>query len=474
MKAVGRTALAALALMAPGGAWGQAPAFPRDSIDHLIAAEMRRQHIPGLSVAVLRGDSILLSRGYGLANVELGAAASPATMYQSGSVGKQFTAALVLMLAEEGRLGIDDPILRYLPEGRRRWTGVTVRHLLTHSSGIPDYTDGVVDLRRDYSEDQLVGMAATIPMAFPPGRRWSYSNTGYLLLGVIIHRVTGRFYGDLLRDILFLPLNMPSARVISEADIVPGRAAGYRLEGEALKNQEWVAPALNTTADGSLYLSLLDYQRWAVALNHAVRPSRRVLEQAWTPVTLRGGGTYPYGAGWFLLPQRGHARVGHTGSWQGFQTSIQRYPEADLTVVVLSNLGGSRPGPLSMAIAGIIDPTLQAPHMLVRKARPDPDALRIGGIAGGLAAGTEDTTSITAGLRDFVSPAWRRELRDELHGVVRWEPLSCDEGPAAFQYLGAVVERTCYARGTGDAAAVLATVYFSGDHRVAGIETYDF
>ena len=139
------------------------------AVDRYVRAEVRRQHIPGLSLAVVRGGRVVLARGYGYANVELDAPASDSTIYQSGSLGKQFTAALVLQLADSGRLGLDDPIRRYFPEGPARWDSVTVRHLLTHTSGIPDYTDSVVDLRRDYTEAQLVQVAAALPPLFRPG-----------------------------------------------------------------------------------------------------------------------------------------------------------------------------------------------------------------------------------------------------------------------------------------------------------------
>src|SRR6185436_15001395 len=136
------------------------------------------------------------------------------------------------------------------------------RNLLTHTSGIPDYTEGAIDYRRDYTEDEMARLAYPLPLEFVPGTRWSYSNTGYLLLGVVIHRASGTFYGDLLRQRVFRPLGMMTARVISEADIVPHRAAGYELVDGELKNQDWVAPSINTTADGSLYLSLQDYIAW--------------------------------------------------------------------------------------------------------------------------------------------------------------------------------------------------------------------
>ena len=329
-----------------------------DVVDRYVRSELVRQRIPGLSVAILRGDSVLLARGYGEANVELHVPASDTTIYQSGSLGKQFTSALVVMLAEEGRLGLDDSITRWFPEASEPWKGITVRHLLTHTSGIPDYADSTLDYRRDYTEDDLLHLAEGLPLAFPPGTRWSYSNTGYMLLGIIIHGVTGTFYGDLLRERIFRPLDMRTARIISEADIVPNRAAGYRLERDTLENQEWVAPLLNTTADGSLYLTVRDLAAWAVPLNHRRVPSQAGLDASWRPVRLADGSVYPYGFGWGLLPQRGYRRIGHTGSWQGFQTSIERYPGFGFTIIVLANRAGSRPDAISVAIAGILEPAL--------------------------------------------------------------------------------------------------------------------
>src|SRR4051794_17114544 len=222
-RALALVALASVLHAVPGGAQSRGALA---GVDRFLRDEIRRQRIPGLSVAVLRGERVVFARGYGYANLEHRARATDSTVYQSGSLGKQFTAALVLQLADSGRLALDQPIRRYLPEGPPRWDSVTVRHLLTHTSGIPDYTDSVVDLRREYTEDQLVRVAAGLPPLFAPGERWSYSNTGYVLLGAIVRRVSGRFYGDLLRERLFAPLGLRTARIISEADIVPNRADG--------------------------------------------------------------------------------------------------------------------------------------------------------------------------------------------------------------------------------------------------------
>jgi CubicO group peptidase (beta-lactamase class C family) len=242
-------------------------------VDRVVLAELERQKIPGISLGVIRDGRLIKAQGYGLANVELGVPVTPQSIFQTGSVGKQFTAAAVMILVEEGRVGLDDSIARYLPEASTAWKGVTVRHLLTHTSGIADYGGeestmgkGVLDLRRDYSEDELVHIFAAMPMDFAPGERWLYSNTGYVLLGVLIHRVTGKFYGDFLEERIFKPLGMTSTRIISESDIVPHRSSGYLLVKGQLKNQNWVSPSLNTTADGALYTNVLDMAKWDAAL----------------------------------------------------------------------------------------------------------------------------------------------------------------------------------------------------------------
>src|SRR6476660_7487625 len=255
-------------------------------IDSVVKAEMARQKIPGVAVAVVKGGEVMLAKGYGEANVEHHVPVTPETVFESGSVGKQFTSTAVMLLAQDGKLALTDSITKFFPGSPVSWKGITVRHLLTHTSGIPDYTTDAMDYRRDYTEDDLAQMASKLTPEFPPGSRWNYSNTGYVLLGIIIHKVSGEFYGDVLHDRVFKPLGMSSARVISEADIVPHRAAGYQLIKGELKNQDWVAPQLNTTADGSLYLSLQDYIAW----DRGLRAGKILKPESWatvnTPVTL--------------------------------------------------------------------------------------------------------------------------------------------------------------------------------------------
>jgi CubicO group peptidase (beta-lactamase class C family) len=331
-------------------------ALSQSSLDSAVAdyvkAEMERQHIPGLALLVTRDGKVVRSEGFGLANVELQVPVKPETIFQSGSVGKQFTATAVMMLVEAGKIGLNDPLTKYFPEAPPSWKNVTVRELLSHTGGFGDYPKDF-NFRKDWTEPQLLKLVESIPLAYPPGTKWEYSNLGYLTLGILIHRVSGEFYGDFLRQRIFQPLGMQATRIISEADIVANRAAGYRLVKGELKNQEWVAPAMNTTADGSLYFSIVDLSKWDAALydGKLLKPSS--FDLMWTPVKLKDGqpNKAGYGFGWFIEGRNGHRCIHHDGSWQGFETAIDRYVDDHLSVVALTNLAGAKPGEITKHVA---------------------------------------------------------------------------------------------------------------------------
>jgi CubicO group peptidase (beta-lactamase class C family) len=337
---------------------GLTRAADSDRVDAFVEAEREKQRIPGVGIAIVRGGEVVKAQGYGLANVEHQVPVVPATIFQSGSVGKQFTATAVMLLVEEGKLALSDSISKFLPKAPAEWAGITLRHLLTHTSGIPDYTTGTLRYRRDYTEEELAALAFGLKLEFPPGSRWNYSNTGYVLLGIIVGRASGRFYGDLLAERVFAPLGMKTARVISEEDIVPNRAAGYRLVDGRLKNQEWVAPKLNTTADGSLYLSLLDLVAWDRGLRRGAVLKHASWEQVSAPVRLNSGKTYPYGFGWGVDETAGQKVHRHGGAWQGFKSEIARFLGSDLTIIVLANLAEADPGRFTDGIAGLLEPSL--------------------------------------------------------------------------------------------------------------------
>jgi len=468
-----KTALLLGMLLFAPPAVGQTPAT-LDSIDRYVRSELAQYRIPGLSLAVLRGDSLVLARGYGYANVELHVPASDSTVYESGSLAKQFTAAAVVMLSEQGRFSLDDPITRFLPEGATKWRGITIRHLLTHTSGISDHADSALDSRRDYTEDELVRLAANQPVEFPPGERWSYSSTGYVLLGIIIHRVTGVFYGDFLRDHIFRPLGMRTARVMSAADIIPNRAAGYYFVNDTLKNQDWVSSSLNATADCCLLFTVRDLVQWALALNHGKVPSRAGLDASWTPVRLNSEGTYPYGFGWHVTQQRGYRRIGHSGSSQGFQTTIQRYPDFNLTVIVLVNVAQSLPEAMAFGIAGILEPALRPPHLLQRPASEVQPPEAIDRLVADLSIGRA-SVRITPALNAFISDATRERLGRRVRRERTWTSLGCDsvEG-RTLSRLGTRISWICYARGLDPEPGLLVTVLYGADWRAAGIDLYSF
>ena len=268
-----------------------------ERIDRFVREEMAAQHIPGAAIAVIKNGVTLRAEGYGVTNIEHCVPAQRESVFQSGSLGKQFTAAGIMVLVERDKLDLNDPIARHLPSPAR-WGSITVRHLLTHTSGLPD-DELVLNLRRDYTENELALFTASLPRRHRPGKHFQYSNLGYALLGMIIRRVSGQFYGDFLRENLFIPAGMHTTRIISEADIVPGRVAGYRLVAKQIKNQEWVAPSHNTTADGALHVTLLDLIAW----ERVVRPRALLSAESWSKIFPRRFYTV------------GKARMDLHGSW---------------------------------------------------------------------------------------------------------------------------------------------------------------
>jgi CubicO group peptidase (beta-lactamase class C family) len=350
------------------------------SIDRYVTAEMTRQRIPGVEVGVYRNGQSVLAKGYGLANVELQVPVQPLTIMQSGSVGKQFVAAAIMMLVEQSKIGLDDSIAKYFPDAPEGWRGIAVKNLLSHTSGLAEYeTDeragpnGDFYLRLDFTEDQLVSKIEKLPIEFKPGDKWDYRNTNYVLLGVMIHRVTGRFYGDYLHDKVFEPLGMKSTRIISDRDVIPGRAAGYEIVGGTLENQDFVSSTFNSTADGALYFNVVDLEKWDRALYGTTLITRASLDRMWTPFVLNDGraNSAGYGFGWFIDEQNGHRVVWHSGAWQGFTCEIARYVNDGITVVVLTNLdeGHSEPKNIAKVVAGLI-----APELMPKLAEAIPDS----------------------------------------------------------------------------------------------------
>jgi CubicO group peptidase (beta-lactamase class C family) len=398
-----------------------------DSLDDAVLKEMKLRHVPGVSVLVLKDGKVVKEKGYGMANLEHGVAVTPQTVFQSGSIGKTFTAALILLLEQDGKLRLDDPISRHLPDTPAAWEKITIRHLLTHTSGLGDPYE-IIDFRKDYSDEELTALEAKVPMRFAPGEKWAYSNMGYHLLGFIANRAGGKFYGEQLKERIFAPLGM-GTRVINEADVIPHRAAGYEWKGGALKNQSWVAPRLNTTADGSLYLTARDLARWDQALYGEKILDARLRAASFTAAKLNDGATAPYGYGWFVDTIKGRRHISHGGAWQGFRAQLCRYVDDKLTVVVLANSDTARPMKFADIFAKHYAPALfDAPAKAIADRDPALTAQVRALMASAAAGSLPDGLDAEFGAR--LTPAVLERMRDNLavSGPVRTVELLADQG----------------------------------------------
>jgi CubicO group peptidase (beta-lactamase class C family) len=383
------------------------------SIDRFVSAEMGRERIPGLALGIYSHGQILLTKGYGLANVELNVAVKPETVFQSGSVGKQFVSAAIMMLVEEGKIGLDDSIVKYFPEAPKSWEAIHVKNLLSHTSGLAEYESserigpkGPFYLRLDFTEDELVEKVKSLPIEFKPGDKWDYRNTNYMLLGVIIHKVTGIFYADYLQKRIFKPLGMNSTRLISEADIIPNRSSGYELNGDTLKNQSWVSPTFNSTADGTLYFNVMDMAKWDQALYGTRLLRQSSLDQLWTTFPLNDGKLNPanYGFAWTIDSMNGHKVVGHGGGWQGFSCQILRYADDGITIVVLTNLNYAQPDHIAQVVAGLVNTALEPPKTLAIEDKQPQLAARLGAFLDQIAAGIDVRAQLTPEVAAFLTP----------------------------------------------------------------------
>lgn len=364
-------ALAAACVVTPAISAPDRATFGKQ-VDALVESQMHEQKVPGVAVAVLHKGEIVLAKGYGLANVEHNVPVTTDTIFQSGSVGKMFTAVAVMTQVEHGKIKLDDPVSKYLPGTPPSWSPITVRNLLTHTSGIPNYGEDF-NYKRDYTDDELLKVAYALPLDFKPGARWSYSNTGYEVLGILVKKATGRSYLDILQSEVFKPLGMKTARGISDLDIVPHRAAGYQLVDGVLKNQDWTSATMNSTADGSLYFSLKDMIAWNRGVEKGAVVGSEGWKQIYTPVRLNSGKPYPYGFGWELDEAGGQPRYHHGGAWAGFRIYYSRYLGDEMAIILLTNSAATDLDKFVDGIAGLWDPKLTAP---LARPKPEPEVDR--------------------------------------------------------------------------------------------------
>jgi D-alanyl-D-alanine carboxypeptidase len=332
-----------------------------DTVDDYIKNEMRHQRIPGLAMAIVRGADVR-RQGYGLANLEDGTPVTTQTVFQIGSMTKQFTSFAIMLLVEEGKLSLDNKLGTYLPEVPAVCRDVTIRQLLSHTSGITNYTEqpGLDAVRRlDQQPQQLLNLIANQPLDFPSGTRFAYSNTNYLLLGMLIEQVSKKSYDDFLTQRIFTPLGMTQTRVNHSADIIAHRAQGYsRIPGHT-QNADYFNPS-NALGGGNLVSSIDDLVKWEQALSEQKLLKPESYTAMWTSASNQND-VFPYGFGWSINKENGHRSISHAGNISGFSSAILRFPDDHLTVILLTNLGNFNADRIALGIAGRVDAAFAKP-----------------------------------------------------------------------------------------------------------------
>lgn len=300
---------------------------------------------PGAAVIVVKDGRTLFRKAYGMADLELGVPLQPDMVFRLGSITKQFTAAAILMLAEEGKLSLQDPIEKHLAGYPTQGHVITIEHLLTHTSGIQSYTDMpgwmTSRIQSPMTVTELVDGFKKEPMQFAPGERWAYNNSGYILLGAIVEKVSGKTYEAFVKERIFQPLGMTSSYYDRTEPIIPRRTPGYTREGDQPRNARYLSMT-QPYAAGSLASTVDDLARWDGSLYTDKLLKEASLERAWTPYMLKGGKATGYGYGWGVSRLRGRRVIDHGGGIFGFSTFALRLPEERLYVAVLCN--SDRPG----------------------------------------------------------------------------------------------------------------------------------
>ncbi|MGC3979725.1 MAG: serine hydrolase domain-containing protein [Steroidobacteraceae bacterium] len=327
-----------------------------DKVDDYVTTEMSRQHIPGLSIVVLKNGKTVKMKGYGFANLELDTRASPETVFQIGSMSKQFIAAAILRLNQDGKVSLDDSVRKYLEDAPENWQPITVRHLLTHTSGlIREAPDFQTITRPDI---EAIRATYSTPLSFKPGENFQYSNLGYSVLAEIITRTSQQPWPQYIQERIFAPLAMNATRTTTLSDLVPHRAGGYVWTGGKHQNSQSL-PGPGVRPSGAFLSTVNDLAKWDAALysDKVLSPQQRAL--MWTAVQLNDGSTRPYGFGWEVSKTGSHRRVHHAGTMLGFRSEISRYIDDGLTVVVLANLFQSSPEKIAAGVAAFYNTDLQ-------------------------------------------------------------------------------------------------------------------
>lgn len=304
-----------------------------DRIDSLINAEMKRQNIPGLSLAIMKNGEIIKAQGYGFANIKSRTPVTPTTVFKIASISKQFIATGIMLLSQDGRLSVEDPINKYLPDLPPAWRPITIRHCLSHTAGL--VREGpAFDAIRPQSDITVIRSAYSVPLRSQPGAKYEYSNLGYFILGEIISRVAGQSWADFIAERVFEPSSMNATYPTNTKVVIQNRAQGYVDNDKWNDAGEWLA----LRPSGAFLSTVLDMAKWDAVLYTDRVLTAASLREMWTPVKLNDGTTHPYGFGWQLGSRNGRMMVFHGGGGPGARTMFARFVDDRLSIIILANL----------------------------------------------------------------------------------------------------------------------------------------
>lgn len=316
--------------------------------DEYVKAQADANGFSG-SVLIAKGDKVLFAKGYGLANAEFNISNTPQTKFRLGSITKQFAAMAIMILAEKGKLSLEDPVSKYIENSPEAWKDVTIHHLLSHTSGIPSFTSLPsygASMPLPTTPTKTIDRVRAMKLEFKPGEKFNYSNTGYVMLGAIIEKVSGQSFEKYLEENVFTPLGMKDSGYDSPTKILKNRASGFEVAGDKISHASYLDMTVPHAA-GALYSTVEDLHRWSMALDDGKLISPGFAPKMYTPVK----NNYAYG--WVVGKRYGKQTIGHGGGINGFQTDITRFPEEKLCIVVLCNNNRSQPGIVANGLSAI-------------------------------------------------------------------------------------------------------------------------
>lgn len=453
-----------------------APRMKLDSLDRYIREDMKARHIPAVVFGVFKDGKMLRSGAYGFANLELGVRATTDTVFEIGSVSKQFTATIILKMREEGKLDLEDPISKYVDGLPEAWREVKLRNLLNHTAGVPDIEEifGYESYRKQFTVEEIIKVANSRPVEFAAGAKFHYSNTNYYLLALAIQTIDHKTYSQSLQERIFKPLGMAHSRESDPWVVIPNRASGYMLteQGEVV-NRDPMQPSACLGA-GTIISTIGDMAKWDAALNHHKILSKESQELMWTPTKLTDGSTVEYGFGWFTAPWRGHPSQEHSGGTAGFSCDYRRFTDSGISVMVFSNLYAIGVGNYEIRA---VDTILPGTSYLTCPVIPENDpTVRTRFMAGmkDVASGATTSIYVSPKMMERYSAVSRADWKMRLEEMVRFELVAHEKYEPKAAETGETVSETYIYRLTLRKTVLIITFMLTPDGKVGAQTRSDY